>query len=107
MAGSMAVVQLARACPSRFHYQQPGRDQYQRGWGGPLKMVSSIAPIPAKLAKKIRALEFVEMRELLPDNIAMAERLAALPSSVTHAKPPSEQDIGGDLSHGWPTQNGW
>lgn len=80
---------------SRFHYQQPGCDQYQRGWGA-IQDGSSIAPIPAKLTKKIRALEFVEMRELLPDNIAMAERLAALPSSVTHAKPPSEREIGGD-----------
>ena len=36
------------------------------------------------------------MRELLPDNIALTERLAALPSGVAHAKPPSEREIGGD-----------
>ena len=36
------------------------------------------------------------MRELLPDNIALTERLAALPSGVAHARPPSEREIGGD-----------
>ena len=60
------------------------------------KVANSISPIPAKLVKRIRALEFVEMRELLPDNIAMTERLAALPSGIAHNKPPSEREIGGD-----------
>ena len=36
------------------------------------------------------------MREFLPDNIAMAERLAALPSGVSYAKPPSEREIWGE-----------
>ena len=47
-----------------------------------LKVANSIAPIPAKLVKKIQALEFVDMRELLPDNIALTERLEALPSGL-------------------------
>ena len=60
------------------------------------KMASSIVPVPAKLVKKIQALEFIEMRELLPDNIALAERLATLPSGLAHSKVPNERDIGGE-----------
>ena len=36
------------------------------------------------------------MRELLPDNIALAERLATLPLGLAPPKPPGERDIGGD-----------
>ena len=39
----------------------------------------SSPPIPGKLVAKIQSLQFVEMRELLPDNIALLERLATLP----------------------------
>ena len=60
------------------------------------KIASSIAPIPTKLVKKIQALEFIEMRELLPDNIALSERLAALPSALAQSKQPNEREIGGD-----------
>ena len=46
--------------------------------------------------KKIKASEYVDMRELLPDNIALSERLAALPSGLAPAKPPGEREIGGE-----------
>ena len=36
------------------------------------------------------------MRELLPDNIALAERLAALPQGLAPPKPPGEREIAGD-----------
>ena len=36
------------------------------------------------------------MRELLPDNIALAERLAALPPGLAPPKPPGEREIRGD-----------
>lgn len=36
------------------------------------------------------------MRELLPDNIALAERLAALPSGLAQTKTPTEREIGGE-----------
>lgn len=62
----------------------------------PFKVASSIVPIPAKLVKRIQALEFVDMRELLPDNIALAERLAALPPGLAPPKPPGEREIRGD-----------
>ena len=39
-------------------------------------------PIPAKLVAKIQALHFIDTRELLPDNIALMERLEAFPPHV-------------------------
>ena len=36
------------------------------------------------------------MRELLPDNLALAERLAALPPGLAPPKPPGEREIAGD-----------
>ena len=45
---------------------------------------------------RIQALEFVDMRELLPDNLALAERLAALPQGLAPPKPPGEREITGD-----------
>ena len=53
-------------------------------------------PIPAKIVRRIQALEFMDMRELLPDNIALAERLAGLPPGLAPPKPPGEREIGGD-----------
>ena len=35
------------------------------------------------------------MRELLPDNLALAERLAALPQGLAPPKPPGEREISG------------
>ena len=59
----------------------------------PFKVANTIAPIPARLVQLIQALEYVEM---LPDNIALAERLAALPPGLAPRKPPGEREIGGD-----------
>ena len=42
------------------------------------------APIPGKLVTKVQSLQFVEMRELLPDNIALLERLATIPNMGTY-----------------------
>ena len=46
------------------------------------------APIPGKLVAKVQSLQFIEMRELLPDDIALLERLAALPntSALSHGQ---------------------
>ena len=52
--------------------------------------------MPAKLVKRIQAMEFVEMRELLPDNIAFAEKLAVLPTGMAMQKMLGEREIGGD-----------
>lgn len=34
-------------------------------------MANSITPIPHRLVKRIQALEYIDMRELLPDDIAL------------------------------------
>ena len=48
----------------------------------PFILASNLPPVPAKLVKKIQAMEFINMRELLPDNIALSERLEALPRAA-------------------------
>ena len=45
----------------------------------PFLLSKSSPPVPGKLVARIQALQFVEMRELLPDNIALAERMVTLP----------------------------
>ncbi len=56
------------------------------------------APIPAKLVRRIQALEFVEMRELLPDNMPFAERLEALPVRLGQpAKRAEQREIYGEI----------
>ena len=58
-------------------------------------MASSLPPVPPKLVKKIQALEFVEMRELLPDNMALADRLEALPQRIGQpTRNPEQREIG-------------
>lgn len=60
------------------------------------KVAGSIVPIPGKLVSRIQALEYVDMRELLPDNLALAERLAALPQGLAPSKHPGEREIAGE-----------
>ncbi len=51
----------------------------------PFIFSKSSSSVPAKIVVRIHSLKFVEMRELLPDNIALAERLATLPhQAVIH-----------------------
>ena len=56
-------------------------------------LASSFPPIPGNLVRRIQSLEFVEMRDLLPDNIALAERLEALPSHRSTSKAPEAREI--------------
>ena len=59
------------------------------------RMASSLPPVPPKLVKKIQALEFVEMRELLPDNMALADRLEALLQRIGQpTRNPEQREIG-------------
>jgi hypothetical protein len=62
----------------------------------PYRVANCIVQIPGKLVKRIQALEYVDMRDLLPYNIALAEGLAALPSGLAPPRPPGEREIGGD-----------
>ena len=54
-------------------------------------LAGSFPPIPAKLVKKIQGVELVEMRELLPDNIALSERLEALPVVARNSNSPQRE----------------
>lgn len=64
----------------------------------PFQLASSFAPIPGKLTRRIQALEFVEMRELLPDSLVLAERLETLPARLTPAKSPEQREVGSLLT---------
>ena len=46
----------------------------------PFHLADCFPLVPTKLVQHICSLEFVEMRDLLPDNIALAKRLEALPT---------------------------
>ena len=54
-------------------------------------LASSFPPVPAKLVSRIQGLEFVEMRELLPDNIALSECLEALPGAARFSNTPQRE----------------
>ena len=65
----------------------------------PFRLASSLHPIPFKLVQRIQSLEFVEMRELLPDNMALAEKLEALPSRPDQpAKQSVRREVGSLLT---------
>ena len=44
---------------------------------GAFRLASAFSPVPPKLVQKVQALQFVEMKELLPDNIGLIRRLEA------------------------------
>ena len=52
----------------------------------PFILSKASPPVPAKLVAKVQALQFVDMRELLPDNMALLERSSVLPQGTA---PPS------------------
>jgi hypothetical protein len=65
----------------------------------PFRLASSLHPIPFKLVQRIQSLKFVEMRELLPDNMALAEKLEALPSRPDQpAKQLVQREVGSLLT---------
>ena len=53
-----------------------------------IRAVKGISPNPRQAVAKVQSLQFIEMRELLPDDIALLERLAALPntSALSHGQ---------------------
>ena len=44
----------------------------------PLILASSFPPVPARLAGKIRAGGYIDMNELMPDNISLLQALEAM-----------------------------
>ena len=61
--------------------------------GALFHLASSFAPIPAKLVKRIQNLEYVDLRELLPDNIALSEKHHALTTPATQSVTPEQREI--------------
>ena len=62
----------------------------------PFILSKASPPVPGKLVSKIQSLQFVDMRELLPDNMALLERLSALPQGTaahTATSSPKQRDI--------------
>ena len=66
----------------------------------PLLLSSALPPIPARVVEKIRTGAFVEMRELLPDNVSLLQRLqeTSLPGHPPPATPSRLRDIRDPLS---------
>ena len=66
----------------------------------PILLSPALPPIPARVVEKIRAGAFVEMRELLPDNVALLQRLqeTSLPGHPPPANPSRLRDIRDPLS---------
>ena len=54
----------------------PPRREPSKGF----RLASMFGPVPAKLVQRIQTLQFVDMRELLPDNIALLRHMEALDS---------------------------
>jgi len=67
--------------------------QPQSARGMPFHLASSFAPIPAKLVSRIQSLEYVDLRELLPDNIALSEKLDALPARANQVPNQEQREI--------------
>ena len=63
----------------------------------PFSLASSFPPIPAKLVSKIQSLQFMEMRELLPDNIAACADSTTVPN-VRNDLRPKQREISSILT---------
>ena len=53
----------------------------------PFILASAIPPIPGKVVQKVAANEFVDLRELLPDNVSLLEKLEGLPVAPGSTRP--------------------
>ena len=51
-------------------------------------LASALQPVPARLVRRIRAGEFVEMRDLLSDNVALHDQLEAIQGPLVNAVTP-------------------
>ena len=81
---SAATVDTAglAATATTFHYSGPSSSIMPPATEGAAILSSALPPIGAKLAVKIRSGQFVGMKELLPDNMALHSQLDSLPGQV-------------------------
>ena len=54
----------------------------------PFRLSSSLPVIPAKLSTKVQSLQFIELKEFLPDNIKLYKKLEAFDKSSLASVPP-------------------
>lgn len=79
LAGSADLLNSALAnTPSQSHVQHEG-----------LILSSALQPIPGRLVRRIRSGEFVEMRDLLSDNVALHEQLESIQGPLISAVTPA------------------
>ena len=62
----------------------------------PFRVASTIVHLSAKLVQRIQALEFVDMLELLTNNIALTEHLVVLPPGLPPQRTMAGRQIGGE-----------
>ena len=53
------------------------------------QLSSSFQPVPAKMVAKIRSLQYVDMRELLPDNVSLLKNMEELDAKFVSASLPA------------------
>ncbi|XP_064388121.1 proline-rich protein 36-like isoform X3 [Halichondria panicea] len=90
LLSSVPLTQNQLSAPST--YQSP-----QSSYGSGLILSPAEAPVPQKIVDKIRSGQFVEMRELLADNISLLEQLHSIhaPGNISAAGPsrPRMRDV--------------
>ena len=86
-------VQLA-VKPVAITSEKPGKDDIK---SDPFVLGEGLPILPAKLTAKILRGEFVEMHELLQDNIALKKKVAEDPNCTSHAKPSKKRELTEDV----------
>ena len=59
----------------------------------PLVLSSALPPVPARAVDKIRSGLFIDFKELLPDNVALSQRLAETSSLLSGAPPARLREV--------------
>ena len=59
----------------------------------PLVLSSALPPVPARAVDKIRSGLFIDFKELLPDNVALSQRLAETSSLLSGAPPAHLREV--------------
>ena len=80
--------------PVAITSEKPGKDDIK---SDPFVLGEGLPILPAKLTAKILRGEFVEMHELLQDNIALEKKVAEDPNCTSHAKPSKKRELTEDM----------
>ena len=80
--------------PVAITSEKPGKDDIK---SDPFVLGEGLPILPAKLTAKILRGEFVEMHELLQDNIALEKKVAEDPNGTSHAKLSKKRELSEDV----------